>query len=615
MSEGSVESIRVLLVEDMPGDAGLAKIALRDFRKVRMSVVWSQTLKEAIELLGTQAYDIVLLDLTLPDSIGTDTLKRVKNVVPQTPVIVLTGQNDPEFGLTILRAGAADYLVKGDFGYDGLARTVFYTLHRASLEKELADYRFHLEELVAARTAELALAKEAAEAANRAKTAFLANMSHELCTPLNAILGFAQLMERDPAIAESHLQELQTINRSGRQLLALINNVLEIASIEAGRITKVNKTFDLNALLNNIENATRPRAESKGLAFSIMSHGELPVWVIGDPLRLKQVLMNLLGNAVKYTDHGQVCLDIGSNGDSVTFEVKDSGPGIATDSQDKVFQAFYQINNNPALGEGAGLGLTLAREFVRLMGGELRLESCPGKGSRFYFSLPLPETDNAVFHFPDIKVVGLQHEQPLPRILIADEFGDNRDWLVRTIGGIGFDVKVAENESELLERFNNWQPHLIWIAENLPPANASESSLKIRRLSGGDLVKIICQADANHIDESENIPFDVLASLPVDESQVFRILAEQLSLQVVYAEPEPLETETVELDLSSLDRKMRLQIKYAAEALDIDSLFGIVEQLKVAHPAVAETLSTLTRNFRFDRIKLAADIDTDSQSR
>lgn len=264
---------------------------------------------------------------------------------------------------------------------------------RKAAEAELARHRDHLEQMVAERTRELALAKDSAEAANRAKSIFLANMSHELRTPLNAILGFSDLLAHDNTIPEPQRQNIAIIHRAGSHLLSLINDVLEISRIESGRSSIQNQSFDFRAFLAALETMMQQAAHHKGLAFSIEESDALPRFVSGDANRLRQVLINLLGNAIKYTDNGQVSLRLTRAADRIRFEVVDTGCGIAQDQLTKIFQAFYQTESSVVRGEGTGLGLAFSREFVRMMGGRINVSSEPGIGSTFAFSILLPEAD------------------------------------------------------------------------------------------------------------------------------------------------------------------------------------------------------------------------------
>lgn len=267
-------------------------------------------------------------------------------------------------------------------------------LNRA--EEELNSYRNHMEELVAIRTRELSIARDNAESANQMKSMFLANMSHELRTPLNAILGFTRILIHDLHISSEARKNLEIIHHSGQYLLSIINDALEISCIEIGHTTIHNAFFQLDEMLHDIEDMLQQRAEFKELKLLFYCEPCIVTKVWGDAKRLRQVLINLLMNAIKYTDVGSVVLRtrrVNSKPEEqrIRFEVTDTGPGINCAEQEKIFQAFYQTAHGVAKDDGVGLGLTIAHEFVHLMGGELTVKSTPGCGSCFAFSLPLPE--------------------------------------------------------------------------------------------------------------------------------------------------------------------------------------------------------------------------------
>ncbi|MDR1854370.1 MAG: DUF3365 domain-containing protein [Azoarcus sp.] len=268
---------------------------------------------------------------------------------------------------------------------------------REKNERELADYQEHLEDLVRQRTGELTVARDEAEAANRAKSAFLANMSHELRTPLNAVIGFSRLMEKDVALSEENRRTLTIINRSGHHLLTLINDVLELSKIESGKMAVRAAEVDPIDLLEQVTEMMRSRAEQQGLRLRLVADA-VPALVLADAGMLRQVLINLLSNAVKFTERGEIVVRVSAEeveGDAcrLRFAVRDTGIGIAPDDLARIFSSFEQVDSVQR--GGTGLGLTISQNYVRLMGGELAVESTPGEGSEFHFTIVVPVVSEA----------------------------------------------------------------------------------------------------------------------------------------------------------------------------------------------------------------------------
>ncbi len=479
---------------------------------------------------------------------------------------------------------------------------------RKLIEIELIQHRQHLEELVFIRTQELEKTKNEAECANRAKSVFLANMSHELRTPLNAILGFAQLIEHDPLLSDEHHKELQTINRAGQHLLGLINDVLEISRIEAGQSYSQNDLFDFYELLQVIEEIIRMRAEAKKLDFKIERLSELPHFVEGDSHHLRQVLINLLGNSVKYTNKGTVRLNItAEKKDSICFEVIDTGVGISKEDLQNIFGAFYQTENGISKGDGSGLGLTISKEFVRLMGGKIIVKSIEGRGSSFTFTIPLPEVD-APETAPKLKgaVISLAEGQKNYRVLVVEDNVDNRDLLTRILENVGFKVKAVENGKQAIEEFQIWSPDFIWMDMRMPVMDGYTATKKIRDLPNGQNVKIVALTASAFFEDRKSIlsaGCDEVLTKPLREEDLFEIMRRLLALEFRYnLVPQKNNSTTIALNLNCLEFKLREELSCAAELLDIEAVQSIIQKIKVDFPEQARILEKAVGEFHFDYI-------------
>ncbi len=380
---------------------------------------------------------------------------------------------------------------------------------RARMEQMEAEIFYNSQKLQAANeqlhdmNTQLRQAKAEADAANQAKSRFLAAMSHEIRTPLNAILGYSQLMLRDTGLGTDAKANLQIINRSGDHLLTLINSVLDMSKIEAGHTELNPTTFSLSRLLDSLATMFLLRAEAKALRFEIFVDGESVPYVVADEGKLRQILINLLGNAIKFTERGQIKLHITlqrrANRLWLSAQVEDTGSGMTDEEQEKLFQPFSQTKGALNTSQGTGLGLAISREYARLMGGDLTVTSSPGTGSIFRFEVPIERGDAGVItrRSAPRRVIGIRAGQEAPRILVVDDQIDNRDWLVKLLGAVGFSVQDVDNAEAAIQSWHEWNPRLILMDVHMPGMDGLEATRRIKAdPRGKETVIIALTADA-----------------------------------------------------------------------------------------------------------------------
>ena len=404
-----------------------------------------------------------------------------------------------------------------------------------------------LEQRVRERTAELSKAKEAAEVANRIKSTFLANMSHELRTPLNAILGFAQLLMHSQNLDREEQENVNLLYRSGISLLQLIDQVLDLSKIEAGGTTLNRSKFDLYLLLDELEDLFQLKADAQGLQLFFERDANVPQYVRTDRLKLRQVLINLLNNAIKFTQEGSVSLrastELEKNTQQTTihFEVEDTGAGIAPEELDKIFKPFVQTKIGVEAEEGTGLDVPISYNFVQLMGGELTANSELGQGTVFRFDIPVSVVDaqEVQNQEPRSRVIALAPNQPRYRILIVDDKQTIRRLLVKLLEPVGFEIAEASNGQEALEIWERWQPHLIWMDMRMPVMDGYEATKQIKsQLQDQETVIIAITASALEEERAVvlSIDCDDFVRKPFPESIIFEKMAQHLGVRYLYQE-------------------------------------------------------------------------------
>ncbi len=491
-----------------------------------------------------------------------------------------------------------------------------------SMANQLQESFETLEHRIEERTTELAIAKDKAEVANQSKSSFIANMSHELRSPLNAIIGFSQLMLRTKHLPKEQYENAGIIQRSGEYLLTLINNVLDFSKIEAGKTTLNLKDFDLYQLLDDLEDMLHLKAVNAGLELIFDRGDNLPHYIYTDGIKLRQVLLNLLGNAIKFTRQGEVVLSINSIAEvidgkcSLNFSIRDTGKGIAPEELTKLFEAFSQTDSGKEAQEGTGLGLVISQQFVQLMGGDITVESELNQGTTFSFSIQAKlgketQEDNTLKQ----RVLGLALDQPVYKILAVDDKSINRQLLIKLLSPFGFEIKEASNGQEAIAVWDDWEPHLIFMDMRMPVMDGYEATKYIKSTTKGNATAIIALT-ASVLEEEKAIVLsagcDDFVRKPFKEQVLFEILTKHLGVQYIYenVESDRLTNEDNDLMLSSahlaslktMSNDWRSQLSEAAIEGDSNRVMRLIQEIPDQESTTIKILEKLARQFEFDEI-------------
>ncbi len=463
------------------------------------------------------------------------------------------------------------------------------------------------------------LSEKKALEANQAKSMFLANMNHELRTPLNVILGLLQIMQHKQERDSEEKTYLTTMMRNGQHLLGLINDVLSISKIEAGKLTLEEKPFEPLQLLEDISSTFTIQAKAKNLEFIFEKAANLPQYALADANKLRQVLVNLIGNAIKFTSKGKIILRVSWKEDIANFEVEDTGVGIPEKELQEIFEPFVQASNREATQEGTGLGLTISRNIINLMGGKISAKSQLNKGTCFSFNIRLPQVDIWRMQTQTSKLIGLKKDQPIFRILIVDDYSESRYLLAIMLKKVGFLVKEASNGQEAIEIWQQWQPNLIWMDMRMPVLDGYQATRQIRQLESQQLISnptIIIAFTASAFKQDEQAILacgcnDILTK-PFQEKEIFDILTKYLKVEFLYEDIVPhttvnniLHNTTDIFDqkrLKQLPSSWLVELTKALTICDTDKAETIVEQIKEKDLELATQMQSMISNLQVDKL-------------
>ena len=469
-------------------------------------------------------------------------------------------------------------------------------------------------------------AKQSAEAANRAKSAFLANMSHEIRTPMNAVLGYTQLLQRRADLSAGQQHALDAISRSGDHLLALINDVLEMSKIEAGRTELRPVTFNFRGLLTDIDVMFRVRTNAEGLELTTEVDESVPALVRADEGRVRQVLINLLGNAVKFTDEGRIALRVGLDKPSgeaavaVAIEVADTGCGIPPEDHESIFESFEQAHSTALRRGGTGLGLSISRSFARMMGGDITVASEPGSGSRFRFTMLAEAGDESEWQprKPERRVKYLRPGQGEMRVLVVDDRATNRDLLSRLLEEVGFVTHEAKDGASGFAAFAEWQPQIVLIDLVMPVMSGQEAIRRMRLTPQGQAATIIAVTASTLEDARAEVlaqGADAFLRKPFRDDELFDLIHVHANVAFDYeaerktpgSDVAPVLPELAAQALGELPPDLRRRLRRAVVTGSIDDATRIADEIRQRAPELAAFIGWHAREFALHRIEAILD--------
>lgn len=515
-----MQTVKLLIVDDDEDDFLLTKELLGEINQ-HYQLDWASSFEKGLSLLSENSHDLCLMDYKLGAQDGIALLRQAHDVGFSGPIILLTGIHRADVDLQALEAGAVDYLVKSGLSAEQLARSIRYALARNDVEQERVE-------------------RLKAEAENRAKSEFLAHLSHELRTPLSAILGFTELLINKNTDQET-LSHLHIVHRNGKHLLGLLNDVLDLSKIEAGKLELEKQTVHLSSFLCDIYFLMQGAAIDKNLRLRVEAPQPLPSSIYTDPMRLRQILLNLIGNAIKFTNDGEIVLHIERTRqhgqEKIAFRVRDTGIGISKNVQELIFEPFVQSKDAYAHPRaGTGLGLTISKMLVARLGGEIQLVSEVGKGSEFSFTIDpgdLSQIGSELlrlnFDLVNEKNTVIPHFSG--RVLVVDDLRDIRLLIGHFVSSTGLDVMYADNGAEVLrlietEAAQGRSFDMVLMDIHMPVMDGHEAARRLRANGfNPPLVALTAAHMKGDMDQCYESGFSAYLGKPVDQARLYECMA------------------------------------------------------------------------------------------
>lgn len=513
------DRVRILLVEDDEDDYFLTADSLEQCTSPVFELVWARNGDEAIDYLQSESFDLCLLDYLLGQENAMDVLGKLKRLSVTIPVVVLTGQADSVVDDRVMRAGAEDFLTKAEIDTPRFMRTIRYALVRREIETERLE-------------------RNRIEQQNNAKDKFMAHLGHELRTPLASILGYTELLLDSPENTHAKA-ELTTILNNSKHLLSLLNDLLDMSRIMANKLDLSPRSLNLNGFLTDLYSLMVMQASEKGLVLTVSANSQIPEYIEVDPTRLRQILINLVNNAIKFTETGEVTINVeyDPHHQRICFAVKDTGIGMPADKLDSIFKPFEQIEDLiHANHGGAGLGLAISNELVSRMGGQIQVASTQGVGSRFWFCIETPGSDTQPLiqldlEAPEPPAEQFKFDQQLDgRVLIVDDLREIRRLTGRLVAMSSAQVSYAQNGAEALEKIrtgeqDNHPFHLVLMDIHMPVMNGIDCLKALRAEGIQTPVVAVTAASRKGLRESLlSEGFDNVIAKPIDRQQLSEVL-------------------------------------------------------------------------------------------